>query len=278
MKKQLLVSAMGLALTATALAQGTTGQTSVSTSSIANTWNALKESPLSLSLYGATDTLRADDNTINGMKNTDIAYLGYKFSDNDSMTIENRYSYAKQQEADAVKSYERINVSYSRKNILTEAKHGVGMKATLDGRYLPEGAQRQATGTYGLGRAGLGFAKSIGPVGLNATTYYAMYNRFDTAPNKGRNYFYQVLTQSYNITDAFSVALTEEIFNNNNEANAGETKNITTTLDLGYTVTPDIAVGVSASGDPILTKDHWDTNPQWTKAMSYGANLSLTVF
>ena len=71
MKKRILVSAIaGLALSATAMAAGTsTGSSNVSTSSLTNTYRALKESPLGfrvlvdMSTQGETTKITGYDHT-----------------------------------------------------------------------------------------------------------------------------------------------------------------------------------------------------------------------
>ncbi|HAZ14857.1 MAG: hypothetical protein A2X86_21000 [Bdellovibrionales bacterium GWA2_49_15] len=281
MKKQLLVSAMGLALTVSALAQGTTGQTSVSTSSIGNTWNALKESPLSLSIAIESDTTRNEETKkIDGVTQVNAAYLGYKFSPNDSMTLENDYNFVKQQNTDASYSYDRINLGYSRKNILTEADHGVAMKATVDVRYRPQGSVRVATNSYGQARVSANFSKNIGPVSLSMTNYYARPQRINTADTKTTSTWEHYLVQTYNITDTLGLSLAQDIVMRNNPGNEGELKTADLYLDLGKSLTPDFSIGAFVSGSPVASKDRWVTTPDWEKSenLTYAAYLSLTVF
>ncbi len=287
MKKQLMVSAMGLALTATALAQGTTGstattgQTNVSTSSIANTWKALQDSPLSLTLAIESDSTRNEETKkLDGVSQVNATYLGYKLSPNDSITLENDYNFKKQKGTDATYSYERINFGYTRKNILTEADHGVGLKVTADVRYRPEGAVRVATNSYGQARVYANLSKTIGPVSLSATSYYARPQRINTADTKTTSTWEHYLVQTYNITDTLGLSLAEDIVMRQNPAHTGELKTADLYLDLGKTITPDFSVGGFIEGSPVASRDRWVTDPNWSKSenLTYALYMSLTVF
>ena len=289
MKKQLLMTAMGLALTATSFGQGstaTTGQTNVSSSSIVNSWHALEESPLSLSIYTEGVNLRnAETNKIDGVRQGAFGFLGYKFNDNDSMTFENRYYSWRQKDVDTVSKYERAVLGYTRKNILTEAQHGVAMKAGVDFRYRPQSASRIGANQYTQARANLGVSKTLGPVGLSAVSYYARPQRMHqfsatgapTTSSSSEN----ILDQTYNFSDTLSMTFEQDIYMTFTDQKTNELRDIALSLCIDKAITRDFAIGASiAPKDMVESTDRWATTPEWYKLKyaTYSLYLSLTVF
>ncbi|MBI2520787.1 MAG: hypothetical protein HYV97_10235 [Bdellovibrio sp.] len=281
MKKQLLVSALGLALTTTVLAQGTTGQATVSTSSLVNTWNALKESPLSLLLImDSGPTINQETVKVDGVTQEYDAFIGYKLSDNDSIKIHNAYLYEKRADTEAFSDFERINVGYTRSNILTEDKHGMGLSATVDARYRPTGYRRDYTNSYGQGRVSTKISKKMGAAGLSVTSYYARPQRLNKTDDMTTSTWENTVAQTYDFTDTLSLYMHQDFYLRNNPANKGEGKTLEVLVDLSKSITPDFSIDGYVKGLPINKKDHWDVDAHWTRAenLTYGLALNLTVF
>gem|GEM_PF-6257758 len=279
--KKIIAAASILVIGATAQAQtGATTATNTSTNSWSSAYKKLKDGPVFMQFLFDNSTM-VDNKTheTNGLDSTNINYIGYK-KGNDQIRLENRYKYRKVESRDAVTSYDRIHLAYTRSNILTEKEHGVGLRALLEGRYLPQGSVRQATGSYGLARGGFAVSKTLGALNLSYTLYHGRFNRMDgrNSVDDNKSYMYNILGQSYQINDTFSVSLTEEITAFNKDSNTGEDKALDLTLDLGASITNEISVGLSVAGSPIAATDHWDVDTQWGNKLTYGANLFLTVF
>lgn len=281
MKARKLMAAAVLAVVASgqAFAQTTTTTASnVSSSSIVNTYRALKEGPLDMSFFVEAAN-QGGSKEITGYTNTNIVYLGYRFTSTDSLQLENRWVVDAPNGADSDTQFARSVVKYKRSGILNEKDNGINLSAALERRFYPEQEYRQSKNTDGLNRASVSASKSFGDLGLASTFYYATNDVRDQANHSTqRNYLYLVTSQSYDLGRNFSTGFTQEFFKDNNRKDKGETTNIALTLEIGNQLTPDLYVGATVAGSPVLAKDEWIVDSQWAKNLTYAVNMSITAF
>jgi len=270
----------GFAGAATTSASAPTGQSALSTSSIANTWKALQDSPLSFSLLADTASTRDDDNKITGISSTDIAYIGYKFNADNSMKLENRWVYTNAQQKDSTTTFSRTVLSYKRSNLLTEKDNGVSLSLTGELRYVPDAVSRVKGNSPGLYRAVVGLSKSVGALDLAASTYIAkLFVRDSSIKTKTDNYIELVASESYNFNDTFSAYFSQDAYLQNTQANVNEARSLTLETGIGHNVMKDLSLSYYVGASPIDRADStWQRDNEWLKKYYLGLTVSLTVF
>ncbi len=277
MKNKLIIA--GLMLATANFAQGQSTSSNLSTSTLGSTYKSLKEGPLDLSFYLDVGNTRDAANETNGILHTDMAYLSYKLTANDSIKLENRVTIANAQNADAVSTFARTVLSYKRSNILTEKDHGVGLSAQFEKRYVPDAETRAKSNKYGLNRLSVTAVKNVGPVSFANTLYFAANDiRNKTNLATDRTYVYGAFTQSLALPSDFSLSLTEEILKNNNPLNTSEVRDVTATMALEKQITPEFSAGLSVAGQMVSNTVDWSINRNWSDQLTYGMNLSITAF
>ena len=285
---KIVAAILGLALSGNVLAAGSTAATT--STSKASLWQKLKESPVSLNILSATDLNKNEKHKINGASMTNIAYLGWKLSDKDSLRLENRWTTDKTWQAATKKEREfdtthsRMVLKYTRSGILNQKEHGINLKAALEARYLPDHDRRESGNRYGLIRPSVSMSKSFNSgFGLSGTLYYAKkLLKKSKEPGTGVDYLYLVTTQSFSFTDKLSLSITEEFFhqyvkgrqyNGNNDV-----ESVDISMELGYQFNPSIYGGVSVASSPFQAHDQRTTAVDWAKKLGYGFNVYMSVF
>jgi len=284
MKMQAVIALLGLALGPSAFAA--TAPTTTSTSDV-STWQKLKDGPVSLSLLHETGSSNKKGD-FNGYSTLNIAYVGYKFNDNNSIKLENRFttdtSRDKKGEEKTTSAYWARHVfSYTRSNILTEAENGVGLSATLEGRYYSAHEEKASRKQQGFGRISANFAKTFGKLALSNTLYYANINRISNIGGVADSYIYGVFVQSYSFTDKLSLGVTEELFQDfrpgkNAKGKKGEVQDFLVTVELGYQFTSDFSGWVSTSTSIMTSHDGSTFIDSWHKNLNYNIGVSYTAF
>ncbi len=275
LKNKLLLTTATFALSLSSFA----ATTNLSTTTSKGLLQKLKDSPLSMNVLLATDAIGTTTD-LNGVKQTNIAYLGYKLSDNDKIRLENRWTVIKDGDEDLTSSYSRAVFKYTRSGLMTEDKNGINLSANLEWRWLPEGASRSSSNSYGLWRTSLSTSKKITDTfSIYSTAYFAVMNTKDYSnKDSSNNYLYLVTTEAFDLGSDLSLSVTEEIFKTNTFSGTGETYNVALTAELGKQFTPSLYAGVSVNGSPINTKDSWSYDKSWVENLGYGFNMSLTAF
>ncbi len=271
-----IVALAGLTLGASAFAAGN------NTVSMRDVRKALKASPVGLSLLHAVDAKRRSDNKIAGSKQTHIAYLKYQITDKDRLQMSNRLTRTSVPNEETDYSYARMVLKYTRSGILSQAKHGINLSANLEKRFYPDKELRNAINQYGLNRISASVSRSMGKVNLSGTLYGAVRDRIDKSDSStSTHYLYAVLTQSYSLSDDWSLSLTEELFQSYNkqiENLRGGQDGIAMTMELGHQVTPAVYAGVSVSGTPFKPYDGQLIADGWAKDFGLGANVYWSAF
>ena len=271
-----IVALAALTLGSTALAAGN------NTVSMRDVRKALKASPVGLSLLHAVDAKRRSDNKIAGSKQTHIAYLKYQLTDKDRIQMSNRLTRTSVPNEETDYSYARMVLKYTRSGILTQAKHGLNLSANLEKRFYPDKDIRNAINQYGLNRLSASMSRRVGKFNFSGTVYGAVRDRIDKSDKTtSTHYAYIVATQSYSLSDDWSLALTEELFqtyNWNAENLRGGQDGIAMTLELGHQVTPAVYAGVSVSGTPFQPYDSKLIADGWAKDFGLGANVYWSAF
>ena len=290
MKKSTLALLTATLLSGSSFAASSAGTLS---SDLGSFYKKLQDSPLSLTLISeaATDN-KTSNHKINQLNNTNIVYLGYKLSPNDSLTLENRFIFKKVESKEATDEWARQVLSYSRSGLLTQAKHGVDLSAKIEERYLPEAAIRAKNGSYGITRLSATTAQSFKNGFSHAETlHFAINNKRAKTVESYDNYLYLVTTQSYSFTEKLSFTATQEIIRTYGNdyttvtISDGEasTNNTDETLDLSfsldYQINAQIGVGFGLGGINLMSAhDKELINPDMLKGMDYSVNAVISAF
>jgi hypothetical protein len=275
LKNKLLLTTAAFALSLSSFA----ATTNLSTTKSKGLLQKLKDSPLSMNVLLATDAIGTTTD-LSGVQQTNIAYLGYKLSDNDKVRLENRWTVVKDGDEDLTSSYSRSVFKYTRSGLMTEDKDGINLSANLEIRWLPEGESRASSNSYGLWRTSLSSSKKItDTLSIYSTAYFAVMNTKDYSnKDSNNNYLYFVTTEAFDLGNDLSLSVTEEIYKANTFSGTGETSNVALTAELGKQFTPSLYAGVSVNGSPIGSKDSWSYDKRWVENLNYGFNMSLTAF
>lgn len=275
LKNRLLLTTAVFALSLSSFA----ATTNLSTTKSKGLLQKLKDSPLSMNVLLATDAIGTTTD-LSGVRQTNIAYLGYKLSDNDKVRLENRWTVVKDGDKDLTNSYSRSVFKYTRSGLMTEDKNGINLSANLEVRWLPEGASRASSNSYGLWRTSLSSSKKINDtISIYSTAYFAVMNTKDYSNKEStNNYLYFVATEAFDLGNDLSLSVTEEFYKSNTFSGSGETSNLALTAELGKQLTPSLYAGLSVNGSPIYTKDSWNYDKRWVEKLNYGFNMSLTAF
>lgn len=285
--KTIAAAILGLALTGSAFGAESAATTSTTQ---ASTWQKLKESPASLSIYASVGTEKDDDQKINGATSTNMVYLGWKLSDKDSLRLENRWATKKlwgasTKEARATDtSFKRTVLKYSRSGILNQKDHGINLKAALEARYLFDHDARVGGNNYGLIRPSISASRSLtNGINLSATLMYAKKLTIKSK-EQGTNvdYLLLLLSQSYSFTDKLTLTLSQDLFHSYKKGRqyngVNDYSDIVVGSELGYQFTTAFSGAISVSGTPFVAHDQRTTAANWAKELSYGANVYISVF
>lgn len=290
MKKIFVSAIFGLTLAGSAFAQSSSATTSTST--LGSFYKKLKESPLGLSFYQDTATKRdsSDGNAIRGVDTVNMFTVSYKLSPNDSMKVYSRWDISKLQGQEiSENTWNRAHISYSRSNILTEAKHGVGLSLGAGLRYHPDAQNRAAGSTYGLYRLEGNLSKSFGKFSLSNVFYVAKYIERDPKPNTmNNNYLDIITTQSYSLTDKWSVYTTQDWYRINKKgqgklSSAGDIVRPIEAMDFyvgsAYQVTPEFGTELYSSvGGMVESHDGRTFKKNLQSNFNLGLIMTLTAF
>jgi hypothetical protein len=274
---RIVVALTGLTIGASAFAAGN------NTVSMRDVRKALKASPVGLNLLHAVDAKTIGDNKIAGHRQTHIAYLKYQLTSKDRIQMSNRLTRdSSPNNAEVDYSYARLVLKYTRSGILTQDKHGVNLSANLEKRFYPDKDIRNEYNQYGLNRLSTSLSRSVGKFNFSGTAYVALRDRISKANKKtSTHYGYIVATQSYSLSDDWSLALTEELFqsyNWNADDLRGGQDSISMTVELGHQVTPAVYAGVSVAGKPFKPYDGQLIAESWEQDLGFGANVYWSAF
>jgi hypothetical protein len=296
MKNTLLALTIALTVQATAMAQSTatlsSGSSAAATTSTSGSFlNRLEESPLSMQLLFTADAERDKQRRANGISSTDIIYLGYKLSDNDKIRMENRWTFENSRatrdengKSKVDKQWARNVLKYTRSNILTEAKNGVNMSASLEQRTYPSTASRG--NKTGLTRISTNLNKSFSNgISVSNSFYYAKYNTTNKNPGTTTQYYYLTSSQDYSFTDTLSLSLLHEyikLVGHKGLSTKGDkvydTESYDLTLEMAYAFNPKVTGAVSVNGNPMVANDGKTIRQDWLKEFGFGASVFVSAF
>jgi hypothetical protein len=234
----------------------------------------------SLFLYLGLDHQGTTD-TYTGYSQTNIAYLTYNITDNDSVRLETRVSISNPNGEVADTSFSRSVLKYKRANILTQDKNGINLSAAFEKRYLPNTEARNASNTYGLNRLSVSASRTINDtLSVGATAYVALSDLKDKSNvETSRNYYYLVLTETVSLPYDVSLTFVEEVFKNNNKQNSEEYNSFDLTAEFSRSLTEKVGSAFYVAGTPISsTSDSWAVNSDWTKNLRYGVSFTYSAF
>lgn len=262
----------------------TTPATQTSSVEAKSMFQQLKDSPLDFNFNLDTSTARADkkeDFKVNGYTQTNRFYLGYKLTAQDKVRTELRTTHTKQSNTDMDNSVNRAVLKYSRSGMLKQDTHGVNLSSSVEYRYLPDTAVRNATHRYSHVRLGPTVDKTWGNFAADMGAFFA-FNQTRNSDNKDRqtSNWYVPVSQTYNFTDKLKSSLTEELVIPSNASGKGEKTTVDLTAEVGYQFTQDFYIGFSAAGTPLTRVDGTRAagSTLWTKQLTYGVNFDVAVF
>ena len=219
--------------------------------------------------------------SFDGYSQTNIGYLTYNITKNDSVRLEARVSINNPNGEDATTNFSRTVLRYRRSNILTQDKNGINLSAAFEKRYLPDSEMRNSSNTYGLNRLSLSASRTINDkLSIGATAYVALHDIKDKSNlETNRNYYYLVLTETVSLPYDVSLTFIEEVFKNNNKTDAGEYNSFDLTAEFSKSLTDKIGSAFYVAGTPISsTTDSWDLNKDWTDNLRYGVSFTYSAF
>lgn len=282
--KHVIVALAGLTLGTSAMAAGK------SLMNFEEARKMLRKSPVGLSLLHAVDAKKkANSNKTVGSKQTHIAYLKYQITKKDRIQLSTRVTAEKTADMkETDHSFARSVLKYTRSGVLNQNDHGINLSLNLEKRFYPDHELRQQINQYGLNRISASMSRNFGAINLSGTLYGAIRDRInkkvldeDTNNYNATHYGYLVLTQSYSISDSWSVALTEGFFQNygwNSEKHRGGQGSVDLTLEVGKQLSPSVYAGVSVSGSPFQPYDGKLIANNWEQGFGYGANVYWSAF
>ena len=241
--------------------------------------DAFKKERFGLFLYSSSSP-EGTSTEFNGVSQTDIAYLTYKISNNDSLRLENRLSLSKSEGNDLTASFSRSVLRYTRRGLLNQDQHGLNLSASIEKRFLPEREARVGSNTNGLNRIILNTSHQLtDTVGLGLSTYFALSDMRESATDTtSRNYILVIASQSIDLGNSYGLSFTQEIFKNNNKSDAGEIHDITVTMELSKQITDKFGTAISVGGSPISGKDEWTYSSDFYKNLNYSLALTYSAF
>jgi hypothetical protein len=293
MKTTRIASAvLGLVFAGSALAAGSTGSASTSTTTSANLWQKLKESPATFSILSDYSLNKNKNNQVTSVDTLNIAYLGWRLTKKDYVRMENRWStsniWVKADRTDANKvdtTFSRQVLKYTRSGILTQAKHGINLSGNLEYRYYPDTAMKASGNSNGGVRASVSTSRSFKNGISLSGTYYHMRNLVKNRANKATwdSYNYLVTTQAYGITDKLSISLVEEFFKNNKPGTATNAaiqdfEDLSVTAELGYQFNSVVYGGVYAGNSIMQAHDGRTFREEIFPNANWGMNFYISAF
>jgi|GEM_PF-5298995 len=245
MKKTFAALGLGLGLIAsnasfasqTAATTTTTQQAGTSSSTL----EQLKASPFKLMVANYLTATRSDaNNDISNVKDMFRIQFGYKLTDKDMFTLDNRFLYSKDKGKDADSSYNRIQLAYSRK-LLTEKEDGLNLSAGTGFRFLPDTKVRNTVNSPGFAFASLSISKKLGNLELTFNNYVRYGVRTSSALNKQPKSgtmqwgYLGELVQEYSFNDTVSLYLYEMLYTKNKHE-SGIKASSTLDLEIGSNI------------------------------------------
>ena len=285
MKKILLIS---LLLSASLSAQETTrsANTTESTFSFSNLWNALKKSPLGFSITNEFSTESAGNNTgINGFQNELTPYLSWKLSSKDalrfntSLIIRDSYRAAKDLKADVALG--ETTLRYKRSKILTEDANFLDMSAeirfNLDPNFNKDDSKKIGSTSF---RTNLNKTFVEG-MELNTELRYDEYLRKTSNLKLKRRKFVATLNPTYTFAKDFyvlpSFGFTYEIKGEKTNKVYKKSK-ATFSPEVGYQVMKNLSVAVYWEANPFKSHDGEFFAKNWGKNGTLAAYLDYKFF
>ncbi len=293
MKTRRIASAiLGLAFAGSALAAGSTGSASTSTTTSASLWQKLKESPATFSIYSGYDFNKNKQNQIETVTSTNIAYLGWKLTKKDYIRMENRWVSdnlwvkADRNESNKIDTtYSRQVLKYTRSGILKQDKHGMNLSANLEYRNYPDTALRAQANSNGGIRPSLSASKSFNNGFSLSGTYYHYRN---LVKNKQKlstytSYNYLITTEAYSLTDKLSVSLTQEFYKSNKpgvdtDPSIKTGENLYMSAEIGYQINPVIYTALTAGNEIMKAQDGRLFKEEIFPNANWGAYVYISAF
>lgn len=274
-KNLFIITALSSLLTFSVSAQSVQTSTTGST----DLWSKIAENT-NLLLFVGFDHMGTTD-SYTGYGQTNIAFLTYNITANDSLRLETRVSISNPNGKDADTSFSRSVLRYRRSNILTQEKDGINLSASFEKRYYPEAEMRASGNTYGLNRLSVSASRTINDkLSVGATAYVALMDLKDKSnADTSRNYYYLVLTETVALPKGISLTFVEEFFKNNNKSGKDEYNSFDLTAEFSKGLTDKIGSAFYVAGTPISsTTNSWDYNSSWTDMLRYGVSFTYSAF
>lgn len=260
-------------------------ETATSTATMADFYNKLKNGPVHLSLLSGIESMKTkegEDYVYDGYSTFHLATVSGKITDKDSLSATAYYRTDDQKDEAGTQEWYRAYLTYKH-TLLTQDQAGVGVYAEMYARYYPTYSRRASGNNNGMLRPALSVSRSFdNGLYLSSKIHYA-YNvaKSGQVDREGRStgYLYLVTSQAYNFTDKLSISFLQEWAHYYNK---GETKqeggDMIASLELGYQLHPQIYAGIYTTGYMMQEHDGNLIYEDFSRQLTYGFNMSLTVF
>ncbi len=260
-------------------------ETATSSATIADFYNKLKNGPVHLSLLSGIEsmkTLENDSYVYDGYSTFHLATVSGKITDKDSLSGTIYYRTDDPQNKAGSQEWYRAYVTYKR-TLLNQADAGVGVYAEMYARYYPTYSRRAAGNNNGMIRPAIAVSRSFDSGLYLSAKYHQAFNVAKSGKSEleGRStgYNYLITTQAYNFTDKLSVSFLQEWAHYNNKGDSKqEGGDMIASLELGYQLHPQIYAGVYTTGYVMQEHDGNLIYEDFSRQLTYGFNMSLTVF
>lgn len=260
-------------------------ETATSTSTVADFYSKLKNGPVHLSLLSGVEsmkTLDGDSYVYDGYSTFHLATVSGKITAKDSLSGTVYYRTDDPKNEAGTQEWYRTYLTYKR-TLLTQEEAGVGVYAEMYGRYYPTYARRASGGNNGMIRPALNVSRSFDSgLFLSSKLHYAhniAKSGQEDRETRSTGYIYLITSQAYNFTDKLSVSFLQEWIHSYMKGETQrESGNMAASLELGYQVHPQVYAGIYTTG--IVMNEH-DGNflyDDFHRQLTYGFNMSLTVF
>ena len=220
------------------------------------------------------------DYDVNGVANENVIYFGYNMTANDNFRMDSSIYTSNTDETETTSDWTGIGFRYSRKNILTEEKHGLNLSSEVRYQMNPSDveASSQVSG-YVSPRINLN-KKISDNMSLNLNLREYEYIRTNSNVNNKRRYYRALLSTSVGLTDNISAGVLLDYVNlKYDDAAPRKSKEYLGLLpSVSYSFTKKFSMDLYWDATPFTSTDDELFAQDWAKSATFGATLVYSLF
>ena len=282
----LLTAVLCTDLMAQSDSSATTAAEATSTSTeAADFYSRLKNGPVHFSLLSGIESMKkkeGEDYNYNGYSTFHLATVSGSITDRDSLSGTVYYRTDSEQNEAGTQEWYRAYVSYNHK-WLKQSEVGFDLKTEMYLRYYPTYSRRAKSNNNGMVRPAVSVSRAFDSGLYLSTKLHFAQNIAKSGQSslEGRStgYIYLVTSQAYNFTDKLSISFLQEWAHYYNKGDSTqEGGDMIPSLELGYQLHPQVYAGIYTTGLLMQEHDGQLLAQDWSRQLTYGFNMSLTVF